>query len=648
MPPGRPDSGAYPAPSIPPGGEEPDAVGRGEEALRRFHEEEDLDRVYDFRMLRGLWPHLRPHRHFLYGSSALLVVMALLGLGRPLVMRAALERFQQPDGAAMLTQFGLLLGALIIVEQALSFPQLYWLQIAGARAMADLRRQVFTFLHTRSMAFFDRTPLGRLVTRVTNDVDAIAEMFAMGALNAIGDLIRLVAIVAIMLSLDWKMSLFAFVAVPPVALAVNWTRKRMRVAYREVRTKTARMSAFLNEQVSGIEVVQAYAREQQSERDFDEINYAYRGANTRAVVLDASLDAAIEMVGSVCIAAVLWYAGARTVSPDITFGTLFAFIAYLEMFFMPVRHLSARYTAVQSALAGAERVFQLMSSTDQDAEVRGDAAGDAVSLPEDWPSPDASAFAFNGVTFGYRPGMPVVHDIHLEARRGETMALVGPTGSGKTTLASLLLRLYDVADGDGQVEVLGRDVSKIHRNDLRSQFAVVPQDVFLFPGTVASNIAARDAEPDVERVRATLERIGALDLFEGREQGLDAPVVERGTNFSAGERQLIAFARALYRNPPLLLLDEPTANIDSDTETRLQRAMDVALEGRTALVIAHRLSTVRHADRVVVMHQGRIVEQGSHDELLELDGVYARLHRLQVAQQAIEERMDELVEPISA
>jgi ATP-binding cassette subfamily B multidrug efflux pump len=647
-PPARHDSGEPPHPSLPPPEVDQEGVGRGEEALRRFHEEEDLAQVYDVRMLRGLWPHLRPHRHFLYGSAALLVVMAAFGLVRPLVMRAALERFQEPDGAALLTQFGLLLGALIVIEQALSFPQLYWLQIAGTRAMADLRRRVFTFLHTRSMAFFDRTPLGRLVTRVTNDVDAIAEMFAMGALNAIGDLIRLVAIVVIMLSLDWKMSLFAFVAVPPVALAVNWTRKRMRVAYREVRSKTARMNAFLNEQVSGIDVVQAYAREQQSEQDFDDINYAYRAVNTRAVVLDASLDAAIEMVGSVCIAAVLWYAGARAVSPDITFGTLFAFIAYLEMFFMPVRHLSARYTAIQSALAGAERVFQLLSSTDQDAEVRKDIAGDQERSLDDWPPSDGSAFAFQGVTFGYKPGVPVVHDIHLEARRGETMALVGPTGSGKSTLASLLLRLYNVAEGDGEVQVLGRDVSQIPRNDLRSQFAVVPQDVFLFPGTVASNIAARDAEPDLDRVRATLERIGALDLFEDRDQGLDAPVLERGSNYSAGERQLIAFARALYRNPPLLVLDEPTANIDSDTESRLQQAMDVALEGRTALVIAHRLSTVRNADRVVVMHQGRIVEQGSHDELLELDGVYARLHRLQVAQQAIEERMDELVEPISA
>jgi ATP-binding cassette subfamily B protein len=358
-------------------------------------------------------------------------------------------------------------------------------------------------------------------------------------------------------------------------------------------------------------------------------------------VLDSTLDATIEMVGSICIAAVLWYAGARELSPNLGFGTLYAFVVYLDMFFQPVRNLSARYTQIQSALAAAERVFQLLAVGEQDAEVQRGTESAVARARESWPADDEKvAFRLDGVTFAYKPGVPVLHDLKFEARRGETIAVVGPTGSGKSTLASLLLRLYEPQQG--AVEVFGRDVRELERDALRRQFSVVPQDVFLFPGTIASNVAAADSEPDRERVRGVLTAIGALDLFEARKGGIDAKVIERGSNFSAGERQLIAFARALYKNPPLLVLDEPTANIDSDTESRLQHALEAVTEGRTALIIAHRLSTIRHADRIVVMHLGTIVEQGSHDELLALGGVYARLHRLQVARQAIEERVGEL------
>ncbi len=633
---GAPSSTTAPAPPAEDGGK------TAEEALRAFHEEEDLERVYDLKMTLRLWPLVRPHRAYLYGSMVLLLVMAAFGMARPLVMKAALEGIGGPDGASSLAFYGGILAGVIVVEQALAFPQLYWIQIAGARAMASLRSEVFRFLHTRSLAFFDRTPIGRLVTRVTNDVDAMGEMFASGALNALGDLIRLVAIVAIMLALDWRMSLFAFAVLPPVALLVNWTRKRMRVAYREVRTKTARLNAFLNEQVNGVGVVQAYARERKSQQAFDEINYGYREVNMRAILLEALLDASIEMVSSICVASILWYAGARAVSPGVDFATLFAFVAYIDQFFMPVRNLSARYTQIQSALAGAERVFQLLESKDEDANLEVSSGAES----RDWPEEGAAAFALEGVTFSYKPGVPVLRDIDIEARRGETIALVGPTGSGKSTIASLLLRLYEV--DAGTVSVMGRDVRQLDRTPLRRQFAVVPQDVFLFPGTVLDNVAAGDATPDRERATRVLEEIGALSLFASREGGVDAVVMERGSNFSAGERQLIAFARALYRDPPLLILDEPTASIDSDTEARIQRAMEIAMEGRTALIIAHRLSTIRNADRIICMHQGAVIEQGSHDELLAHDGIYAKLHRLQVAQQAIEERVGALAANVAS
>lgn len=594
--------------------------GRAEQALARFHEEGQLQ-AYDAKNLARLWPFLAPQKAHLVGSIGLLLVGSSLSLLRPLIMRRGL------DGAAgdpaAITQAGLMLTAVIVLEQAISFPQMYLMQIAGARAMAALRREVFRFLHTRSLSFFDRTPVGRLVTRVTNDVDAIGEMFASGALNAFGDLLKLVVIVAVMMSLDWQMSLIAFAALPPVLLGVNYTRKRIREAFREVRVKTARMNAYLNEQVSGMAIVQAYAREDAGAREFDEINSSYRDANNRSIVWDATLDAAIELISGLCIASVLWAAGVHTVSGRVSFGTLFAFVAYIDMFFLPIRDLSARYTLVQSAMTGAERVFELLDNKDEDAPTQAEAASAA---PLD---PTAPILELDQVSFGYKPGVLALRDVSFTVKKGERVALVGATGAGKSTVASLFLRLYEV--NDGTVRVLGRDVRAWDKDALRKNFAVVPQDVFLFPGSVASNIAAGDEVPDMERVKRALARVDALELFEGREGGLDAEVRERGANFSAGERQLIAFARALYKDPQVLVLDEATANVDSDTEARLQRAIEGALSERTALVIAHRLSTIRAADRIVVFHKGRVVEQGSHQELIEANGVYARLHELQFA-----------------
>lgn len=612
--------------------------GRGAAALDKFHEEASLGESYDARMLLRLWPFLRPHA----GSMALSLLFLLLGsalaLAKPLVMGGALDAIKGPGGEAQLTRSGMILAGLLVVEQVIAFPQMYLMQLAGARAMSDLRLHVFKFLHTRKLGFFDKTPVGRLVTRVTNDVDAINEMFASGALNAFGDLIRLLGIVVVMLSLDWQLSLIAFAAVPPVAIGVNWTRRRIRDAFREIRVKTARMNTYLNEQISGMAVVQAYAREEESAEEFDAINAAYRAANNRSIVYDSALDAAIEMVSRVCLALILWFAGVR--STNVTFGTLFAFVWYIDMFFGPIRDLSARYTLLQSAMAGAERVFELLDNKDEDAAgAKGaeDAAAaaktaKAAGAPERAAGASVPAFEMQHVVFEYKPDVPVLRDVTFAADAGEKIAIVGATGAGKSTVTAVLLRLYEIKSG--AVKVFGKDVRELPRSELRSKFAVVPQDVFLFPGTVASNIAAGDPEPDMEKVTRALRRIDALDLFERREGGVLAPVLERGANFSAGERQLIAFARALYRDPPILILDEATANVDSDTEARLQRALDGAMKNRTALVIAHRLSTIRAADRIVVFHRGRVVEQGTHEALLAHDGVYARLHKLQFSRTA--------------
>lgn len=587
---------------------------RTEQILEAFHEEERFGRAYDLMLLRRLWPFLRPQKRLLYASLGVVLVSAAGALVRPLVMRDVIDAGVMAKDEGALMRGGLLLAAILVVEQVLGFVQLYAVQVAGARAMAHLRRHTFDFLHRLRLGFFDSQLVGRLVSRVTNDVDAIQDLFGSGALLAFGDLFKLVGIVVLMLVLDWRLSLIGFAALPPVLVLAALVRRRLREAHRDIRAKASRMNATMNEQVTGMTVIQAYGRQRAAARDFDASNAGYRDANIRAIFSEAFQDAAIDAVSAICLASIVVSLGYRPVS----FGTVVAFAAYLSQFFEPITALAQRYTLLQASNAGAERVFRLLDTVAPDAPPRAPA-----------PSADPDlAVALENVTFAYKPGHPVLRDISFDARRGEKIALVGPTGSGKTTITALLLRLYDVETG--VVRVQGEDVLGLSREELRRRFAVVPQDVVLFPGTVATNIAASE-EPDRDRVTDVLRRIGAYDLFDRRGSGIDTPVDEHGSNFSAGERQLIAFARALYRDAPILILDEATASIDSDTESRLQGALTELLRGRTALVIAHRLSTVRAADRIIVLHKGRIVEQGNHEALLEQGGLYARLHELQLA-----------------
>lgn len=599
----------------------PSQPTRAAKELRAFHEEKSLGKAYDGRLLRRLWTYVRPHRTILVVSFAALLVQVVLQLLQPILMGEVVARAAERD-AALLLRTGATLAGLLVAVQLVTFVQMYTMQLAGARAMADLRAHVFDFYQKLSLRYFDRTPIGRLVTRSTNDVDAVGELFSSGVLNALGDLVSLVAIVAMMLILDWRLSLITFAAMPVVGLLVDFVRRRSRAAYRDIRAKTAQLNAFLSEQVTGIAVVQAFAREEQMAREFDRINAPYRDANKRAVFYEAVLDAAIEMVSTLCLASILWWAGVQRLGArPIDFALVVTFTQYVRQFFQPISLLSNRYTLLQSAMAGAERVFGLLDEKDLVPEVVPTAV--PSSTPEE-------AIALEDVCFEYKAGVPVLRRVDLAARRGERLALVGATGAGKTTVASLLLRLYEPSSGS--VRVFGKDVRSYPPQELRRLFSVVPQDVFLFSGTVLSNIAMTDAEPDRARAEWALERLGARELFE-RRGGLDAPVDERGANFSAGEAQLLAFARALYRDAPILLLDEATASIDSDTEARLQRALDALMEGRTSIVIAHRLSTIRAADRIAVFHKGEVVEVGRHEELLALGGIYAALYRLQFSRQ---------------
>ena len=596
---------------------------------RSFHDEEPLGKAVDGQLLRRLMTFVRPHSKPLLLSMLLLPIQAGLVASRPRVMKWGLDHGVGGHDLHAIDKAALAYFGLVTLEYLCRFVQMYAMQLAGARAMAGLRLHVFRFLQRGKLGFFDDQPVGRLVTRVTNDVDAVNELFASGALNAVGDLFSLVLIVVMMFILEWHLALLALCALPPLALAVNWIRHRARDAFRDIRARTARLNSYMGEQVQGVAVTQAYGREDACQAEFAVENRLYRDANYRAILYDAMLDALVEGVSIVCAALILWFVGFRGAqlgAAVITFGTFVAFLQYVEQFFVPIRDLSSRYTLLQSAMAGAERVFKLLDT--QGIEDAPDAKGAGLEIAP--PGDPELAVEMRDLVFSYKKGTPTLAGIDLVAHKGERIAIVGATGAGKSTIASLILRLYE--RDAGVIRVMGRDVRSYGRDELRRQFAVVPQDVHLFSGTDATNVALGD-DVDRPRVEEALRRVGALDLFLARQGGLDAPVGERGGGLSTGERQLVAFARALYRDPPILVLDEATASVDSDTESRLQTALAAVMEGRTSLVIAHRLSTIRSANRVIVMHRGKVAETGTHEELLAQGGIYAKLYQLQFRRQ---------------
>ena len=581
------------------------------------------EKEYDLGLFLRLWPWVKPHLGLFLFAIALMPVAAVANAAQPYMVKRAIDAALVSHDGALVTKVVGWFAIAIAIDFVARVAQTYALQLAGQKATADLRRDLFAHVQRLSVGYFDKTPIGRVVTRITNDIDGLLELFASGAITAFSDILLLLAIVGFMFYVDWKLAAVAMLSLPPLAYIVNRFRKGARVAFRSIRVLIAELNTYLAEQVQGLGVVQAYGREVECKAEYDAINNEHRDANRLAIRYDSLLYSVVESMAVACVASVLWFAAVSAAgipNPEASaawVGTVVSFYDYIQRFFGPIRDLSTKYTVLQSSLASVERIAALLDVTELDAP---------DAQPVDVRVADDVAIAFRGVRFGYRPENPVLHDVDLDVKRGERIAIVGATGSGKTTATSLLLRFYEL--DAGVIAVDGRDVRSYPVFELRRKFAVVPQDVFLFRGTVLDNVALGAKIPDRDRAEQALERVGALDLLAGR-GGLDSVVEERGGNFSAGERQLLALARALYYDAPYLVLDEATANVDSETEARLDRAAAEALRGRTSIVIAHRLSTIRDADRILVFHHGRIVEEGTHASLLERDGVYARLHRLQ-------------------
>lgn len=613
------------------------------------HEESAAGKAYDSRLMRRLLGYLRPHSRLAVASLLLLFLSSGLQLIGPLITAAALDLFVAKEGgdgggetlsfasrwlgealasrglqiapadgilyltAAFVTNLVLVFGVL--------FAQGYVMQLMGQRVMSDLRRDVFARLQQLPLAFFDRQPIGRLVTRATTDVEALNELFTAGLVAVFGDLFLLFGIVTVLFLLNWHLALWTLAILPLLLLLTLWFKARARESFREVRVKIARINAFLQEYLGGMSVVQLFGREGRAREELATINREHRDANVRGIFYYAVYYPSVELITALGLALVVGWGGREVLTGALSIGGLVAFLQYTQRFYQPLADLSERYNILQGAMASSERIFELL-----DTPITIASPPNAFS-----PSKVRGEIELREVRFAYgaAESRPVLEDLSLKVRAGETVAVVGHTGAGKSTLANLLMRFYDV--GAGAVLVDGVDVREWDLPRLRRSIGMVLQDVFLFAGDITANLRLGDASISDERLRRAAEEVGALAFIEALPKGFDTAVKERGAGLSVGQKQLLAFARALAFDPQILILDEATASIDSETEEHIQRALERLLVGRTSLVIAHRLSTIRRADRILVLHKGRLREQGTHQELLAQRGIYHRLYQLQFA-----------------
>jgi ATP-binding cassette subfamily B protein len=590
-----------------------------------LHDEEILGKAYDGRLMKRLLGYLRPYWWLVLLAIGILAAASALQVVGPWLTKLALDEAIPQGDTHYLGMLGLAYLGVLLLTMVFQYAQSILTTWLGQQVMRDLRTEVFSHLQRQDLRYHDRNPVGRLMTRITSDVETLNELFSSGVVTVFGDIFTLVFIVAAMLSLDWQLALVTFSVLPLVAWAAFLFRGRIRRAYREIRVRLARINAYLQERITGIRVVQLFNREGADLARFKAINQDYLEAHLRSITYYALFFPVIQFFTALALALIIWYGGGSIIQGMTTVGVVVAFLQYAQRFFRPIQDLSEKYNLLQGAMASSERIFKLLDTAPTVVDPH-----DPVTLPPE----TRGEIEFRDVWFAYGKNDDgeedwVLKGVSFRVSPGERVAIVGHTGAGKSTIINLLMRFYDVQKG--QILVDGAPVDRLALKDLRDRIGLVLQDVFLFSRSVESNIRLGEKSITDEEVRAAAREVGAAPFIDRLPDAYGQALGERGQSLSVGERQLISFARALAFDPEILILDEATSSVDSEIEARIEEATNRLMEGRTSLVIAHRLSTVQHADRILVLHHGHLVEEGTHAELLDEGGLYARLHELQFA-----------------
>lgn len=589
-------------------------------------EDEILGKAYDGRLMRRLLPYLGKYGRIIATALALLLATSALDLAGPFLTKVGIDQNIAPthgkphiNGLGLI--FALYLGALI-TSFVLRYCMNYMLQWVGQRIMYDLRTQLFNHLQRLSLRFFDKNPVGRLMARLTGDIDALNDLVTQGVVSILGDGVTIIFIVGIMLVINWKLALFGLAVLPLITVIANVFQKAMRRIYRRIRVRLSRLNGYLNENITGMAIVQLFNRERRMFESFDSLNLSYQKANFDAIFAFSLFAPTVMFLSAVGTVLLLWFGGTQLSVWGVSYGTVVAMILYTNQAFQPIRDLADKFNVLQAAMAASERIFGLLDEVQEPPDVANPVQLENV----------AGRIDFKHVTFGYDPANPVLKDISFTISAGESVAIVGATGAGKTSLISIMSRFYDIQEGEILLD--GVDICQMRRNDVRRHIGAVLQDPVLFSGTITSNIRLHSEDVSDEQVRRAALFVNADRFIDKLPDGYDHEVRERGANFSAGERQLLAFARAIAFDPEVLLvLDEATSSVDTETETLIQDALERLMKDRTSIIIAHRLFTIRHVDRIIVLHKGRVVEQGSHDALYAQQGYYHRLYELQYQEQ---------------